>query len=72
MVHDKDPSEIIEDYHRKKQKPPRMCKNCGQEEMKKVGVRMSASVNYMVWRCKRCNNEDLEFVGLSDEAKNVL
>ncbi|MFP4117429.1 MAG: hypothetical protein ACLFTR_00745 [Candidatus Woesearchaeota archaeon] len=67
-----DPKDIIEDYHKKKKEAPRLCKKCGKSEMKKIGVRMSASVNYMVWRCEGCGAETLEFVGLSDDAEKMF
>ena len=67
-----EPSEIIEQYHKKKTLPPRICKKCGVGELKRTGRRTSASVNYTVWKCGRCGNEDLEFVGLDEDAKKVL
>ncbi len=66
-----DPSEIIEEYHNKK-KQPRLCKHCGRSEMRNIGVRTSASVNYNVWKCQGCEKEDLELIGLSEDAKNVI
>ena len=67
-----EPSEIIEHYHKKKTAQPKICKKCGVGELKKTGKRTSASVNYDVWKCTKCGNEDLEFVGLDEDAKKVL
>ncbi len=72
MPQDKEPSEIIEDYHKSKTVPARKCGKCGKEGMRKLGLRMSASVNYMVWECSGCGNEDLELVGLDEETKRIL
>lgn len=67
-----DPNEIIEKYHHKETAKPRLCKECGKGEMKKVGVRTSASVNYMVWKCSKCDKEELEFTGLDEAATKLV
>ena len=72
MARDVDPQDIIEEYHQKRKEAPKICKRCGKDEMKKEGKRMSASVNYMVWRCKTCGNEDMEFMGLSEDTKELF
>ena len=67
-----DPSEIINNYHKLREPTPKLCSSCHAGEMKKQGVRTSASVNYMVWRCPKCSHEDLEFIGLDKEAKYLI
>ena len=67
-----EPSEIIEQFHKRKTLQPKICKKCGVGEMKQTGKRTSASVNYNVWTCKKCGDENLEFLGLDDDAKKVL
>ena len=70
--HDLDPKEIIERYHRKSQDSPKMCKKCSKGEMIDSGVRTSASVNYTVWKCNSCENEDLKFLGLANDIQDSL
>ena len=67
-----DPSDIIEQYNKRKVIQPVFCQNCGVGEMKRTGKRTSASVNYIVWNCNRCNFEKLEFSGLDSDAERVL
>lgn len=67
-----DPEDIINQYHKKKEAMPKLCKKCGKGEMKNTGVRTSASVNYVVWKCKNCSNEELEFAGLDENANSVI
>ena len=40
--------------------------------MKATGIRTSASVEYVVWKCLKCTEEELAFRGLGSEAKNAL
>lgn len=66
-----DPNDIIENYHKAKEPSPRLCRKC-RGELKRKGVRTSASVNYTVWICKKCDAEELEFQGLDKDAEQAI
>jgi RNase P subunit RPR2 len=66
------PEEIIQEYHKKPEPQQKLCKKCNRSEMKNTGIRTSASVNYIVWKCPKCNNEELVFQGLDKNAEQII
>ncbi len=41
------------------------CKKCGVE-IKKGTKMMSGNSQYMIWKCEKCGNEQMQCVGLND------
>ena len=40
------------------------CKNCG-EQMESKGLMHSGNSKYQIWKCKACDKEDMECIGLN-------
>jgi hypothetical protein len=60
-----DVDELVEGHKRIVNGPVKICQKCAVE-MKRTGVRMSMSINYQVYRCPKCNKEELVYKGPSD------
>lgn len=66
-----DPLDIINDFHKRKEHKPRLCKKC-KGEMKKTGHRTATSVNYLVLTCQKCGAEETILLGIDQEAKDII
>ncbi len=66
-----DPLDIINDFHKRNEPKPMLCKKC-KGEMKKTGTRTATSVNYEVYTCSKCGAEETILVGINQEAKDII
>lgn len=66
-----DAFDIIDGFHKKPEPSPKFCSRC-KGQMMKSGRRTSSSVNYGIWSCVKCGNEETQLLGLDKQAKEVI